>query len=191
MEEEQEIDFAIEKTRTALSVMDLAFHPNTSDQESLAAIRAYRRLSKGKLPSILFGDCDAFYLEDIWQERYTEQELEINQLRNENKKLKKALGDSRRRRTNGEEPKKECPSLTMTDAEWARVELLVPTKQQCQKGRERIAAIIVILRTGCGWRVLGTPEKPFGWTTYYNQLRSWQKHQWWKDVLETLECEAA
>lgn len=195
---EEDFDPSSEKTQTALKLLDLAFHNNTGDQEALNAIRAYRRVSKGMLPSILyeeyFGDGSDVIREDEWQDLFAKQEIELSGLRAEVRRLNKSIDESKRRqRRASEQPAVQkddtpLPELTISDAEWQAILHLVPVKHRNEKGRDRIAAMIVILRTGCGWRVLGTPDKPQGWTTLYNQYNTkWRHEPWWIEMMETLE----
>jgi transposase len=75
----------------------------------------------------------------------------------------------------------EPPCLTLTDAEWATIEPILPDKRKTEKGRQRISAMIGVLRAKCGWRVLDP------WTTYYNQYRAWRDTDWWNRMMSALE----
>ena len=95
-----------EKTETALKLLDLAFHQNTGDIEALSAIRAFRKITKGALPSILcgnyYGEGGDIIREDEWQEIFSKQEIELATLRGEVRRLKKALDEAKRRVAIGE-----------------------------------------------------------------------------------------
>lgn len=194
--EDTNFDPVVEKTQTALKLLDFAFHENTGDDEALNAIRAFRRITRGTLPSILcegyYGEGSELYREDEWQTIFARQELELSALRAEVISLKKKLNESRRRKSRATETstKKDdtpSPELSITDIAWEAIRHLVPERYQDDAGRARISAMIVILRTGCGWRVLGTPEKPDGWTTYYNQYNTkWRHETWWIEMMEIL-----
>jgi len=186
------------RVETAISVLDLAFHPNTGEKEALAAIHAYKRLSKGKVPSILcrdfYGDDSALILADEeWEEILAGKEIEISRLRNEIRRLKKALDASKRRVPRSEDQPmtetlpREVPALVITDQEWDIVVRFIPEKYRNEKGRVRLASMIVIVRNNIPWRVLGTEEKPDGWTTYYNQYhQKWRHEQWWINMMSAL-----
>ena len=189
-----------EKTETALKLLDLAFHQNTGDIEALSAIRAFRKITKGALPSILcgnyYGEGGDIIREDEWQEIFSKQEIELATLRGEVRRLKKALDEAKRRtrRASGEAPAHQekvntpPPELSIRDEVWASIQHLVPAKYRNERGRTRVAAMIVITRTGCGWRVLATPEKPDGWTTFYNQYnQKWRHEKWWADIMEIID----
>lgn len=199
MEDENFNPMISEKTITAIKLLDMAFHENTGDSEALNAIRAFRKMTKGALPSILcenyYGEGGDILREDEWQDIFAQQELELSRLRGEVKRLTKQLDEAKRRnrRASGEAPitprmNTPAPLLAIPDAEWEAIRHLVPPKYRDERGRTRISAMIVIIRTGCGWRVLGTPEKPDGWTTFYNQYnQKWKHETWWTQMMEILD----
>jgi hypothetical protein len=190
----EDANLELERAETARKLVDRVFHTSTSDDDALNSIRAFRRITNGALPSILFSEDE--FSEEGWQELFARQEIEISALRNEVRRLKKTLDETKRRqrRVSGEAPSNAekvdapPPVLTITDAEWAAIQHLVPPKYRNEHGRERVSAMIVITRTGTPWRVLATPEKPDGWTTYYNQYnQKWRHEPWWAKLMEILD----
>jgi hypothetical protein len=186
-----------ERIETAISVLDLACHPNTADTEAIAAIKAFRRVTKGKIPSILCRDyygsfSDPEIIEEEWEELLAQKEMEISRLRNEIRRLKKTLDDSKRRKRRGsdEEPAstvssvpKDIPSMVLTDEAWAAILNIIPGRMRNERGRARLAIITTIVRQGIPWRVLATDEKPNGWTTFYNQYHQTLRHEPWWDAM--------
>ncbi len=181
------LDIPNEKLQQAIQVLELALHPSTCDPEALNAINGFRRIAKGTpLRAIcehLYGDgVDLDFLAEEWEDRLAKSTMEISRLRGELRRTKKALDDSRR---HTDEPvcqdQKDTPSLILADDEWAIIEGLIPENHRTAKGRERISAMIVVLRTNCGWRVIDK------WTTYYNQYRTWQYEDWWTAMLKALD----
>ncbi len=91
----------------------------------------------------------------------------------------------------------------VTDAEWARLERLIPPAKPGGRPRETdmreaINAIFYLLRTGCPWRYLprdGFPPR----STVYNIFRNFQKDGVWDaiwrqlhmDLREDMEREAS
>jgi len=81
----------------------------------------------------------------------------------------------------------------MTDAEWARLEPLIPPaklggRPRQTNMREAINAILYLLRTGCPWRYLprdGFPPR----STVYNIFRNFQKAGVWEAIWEELHMQ--
>ncbi len=179
-----------------LQVLDYAVHPNTGDTEILASIRGYQRLTKGMRLSdfarIVFGDGSDFSaMEDIWQDRFGQQELEIIRLRGEIRRLSKELSEAKQRRSTKSENatriprvKKPIPIFELTAAEWIIVEGIAPS-DVLSKFRIKLAAAIVVVRTGCPWRAIGD-----NWTSYYNPyyngVNAWRLQEWWTRVMEAI-----
>ena len=75
----------------------------------------------------------------------------------------------------------------LTDAEWARLEPLIPPAKPGGRRdmREAMNAILYILRTGCPWRYLprgGFPPR----STVYNIFRNFQRDGVWNAMWESL-----
>jgi hypothetical protein len=176
--------------------LDLAVHPNTSDIEVINAINGFRRLVKGQSVSIiaklLFGNDSR--REEEWQELFTTQELEINRLRNENRRLQKALAETKKRRNLEEKivvnyNKKYPRNMSLTDDEWNKIVHLIPKQYRTDKNRDKISVAIIVLKTKCGWRIMSTHEKPNRWANYYNFWRNNLRHfSWWNEVMRTVDC---
>ncbi len=188
------IDIPTEKLETALHVLELALHPSTCDTEAISAVHGFRRVAKGMPLTVicehLYGDgVDLDGLVEGWGTRLANSMLEISRLRDELRRTKKSLDDSRRPGSSQNDPvkskSKEIPPLILDDVEWTAIEGLIPEIYQTEKGRDRISAIVGVLRTNCGWRVLD-PDGGNKWTTYYNQYRVWQYEVWWIELLRVL-----
>lgn len=221
---EPNLEQATLKAETVIKLLDLIVHESTSPEIRENALMAYRRLSHGMAPSVIFGDdCEILLMEEEYEERYAQQTLESTRLKAEIRRLNKALTDSKRRQAGPSRPPSnaekgmpsgnppnntvhsdakgddmenegepmERPDMVITDIEWAAIQAIVPPRYRNISGRERIATLIVVLGIGPGrtkhpWRVLRTPEKPEGWTTFYNQHSAWQRKGWWNSVVATL-----
>ena len=75
----------------------------------------------------------------------------------------------------------------MTDAQWARIEVLLPDRTPKRGGRWRdhrevIDAIAFKFQTGTQWVHL--PEKYGNWRGVYNRLRMWAINGTWERVFE-------
>jgi hypothetical protein len=192
------VDQTADQTDRIFQILDMAVHPNTGDAEALAAIRAFRRVSNGELPSILAENAytASETSQNEWQDIFAQQELELSRLRGEVRRLKKALDENKRRRSReaGEAPvrkpreKAEVPEFVLSDAEWEIVATIVPAKILTEKARPKLAVAIVITRTGCPWRVLGS-----NWTSYYNPwnygVKGWRHQEWWKPLMEAMSVQ--
>lgn len=200
------------RVETILKLLDQIVHDSTLPTIREGSLRAYQKLSHGMSPTALFGeDCEILLIEQEYEEKYAEQLLEINRLNAEIRRLNKALNGTKRRQRahQGNDPVRpdngydgsdgmasegeslERPEMIITDAEWELIQDIVPRRYLNIDGRERIATLIVILGIGAGrikhpWRVLRTPDKPEGWTTFYNQHVAWQKKDWWKEVVSRI-----
>lgn len=165
------------RIRKAINTLELALHPDTDDTEVLAAVYAFRRVSMGAtLSQIIAGDAT----EEEWQNLFYQQECEISRLRGEITRLKRGSGV--RTSSTIERDSESKPIFVLTDDEWARILLILPEKRRTAKGRERIAVMLGVMRSGCGWRVLDKK-----WTTYYNQYRSWRETGWWARMMAALD----
>nr|ARO85769.1 IS5 family transposase [Streptomyces hygroscopicus] len=81
----------------------------------------------------------------------------------------------------------------MTDAQWARVEPLLPDRTPKRGGRRRdhrqvIDAIAFKYRTGTPWTDL--PERFGSWMGAHNRLRRWAADGTWEKVFTALLAEA-
>ena len=78
----------------------------------------------------------------------------------------------------------------LTDAQWARLEPLVPAAKTGGRPRQTdmraaMNAIFYLLRTGCPWRYL--PRDPFpARSTVYNIFRKFQREGVWERIWEEL-----
>lgn len=85
------------------------------------------------------------------------------------------------------------PSLVydsdLTDAQWARLEPLLPQhdgwghKQEIPL-RSIVNACLYVLRTGCQWRML--PREYPKWQISYYHFAKWRRTHVWQDVLSVL-----
>jgi len=81
----------------------------------------------------------------------------------------------------------------LTDAEWARLEPLIPPakpggRPRKTEMREAMNAILYLLRTGCPWRYLprdGFPPR----STVYNIFRGWQRDGVWEAIWAALHAD--
>jgi transposase len=83
--------------------------------------------------------------------------------------------------------------MSLTDAQWARIEPLLPDRTPKRGGRWRdhrevIDAIAFKFRTGTQWVHL--PEKYGNWRGVYNRLRMWAVDGTWERVLTALMARA-
>ena len=80
-------------------------------------------------------------------------------------------------------------STDLTDAEWRRLELLVPAPKPGGRPakyprREIVNAIFYLLRTGCSWRLLPQDFPPWRIVFYY--FWQWRKAGIWEKIHDTL-----
>ncbi|MCX5174317.1 IS5 family transposase [Streptomyces virginiae] len=86
-----------------------------------------------------------------------------------------------------------CPCVPLTDAQWARIEPLLPDRSPKRAGRWRdhrevIDAIAFKFQTGTQWVHL--PEKYGNWRGVYNRLRMWAMDGTWERVFTALMAQA-
>ena len=79
----------------------------------------------------------------------------------------------------------------LTDAQWARVESLVPPNgrsgRQWRDHRRVIDGMLWVHASGASWRDL--PEEKFGpWQTIYDRYNRWCKEGLWQQIEEALRC---
>ncbi|UPZ26392.1 IS5 family transposase [Streptomyces sp. LRE541] len=85
------------------------------------------------------------------------------------------------------------PGVPLTDAQWARIEPLLPDRTPKRGGRWRdhrevIDAIAFEFQTGTQWVHL--PEKYGNWRGVYNRLRMWAVDGTWERVFTALVAQA-
>ncbi|MFF5344057.1 IS5 family transposase [Streptomyces althioticus] len=85
------------------------------------------------------------------------------------------------------------PGVPLADAQWARIEPLLPDRTPKRGGRWRdhrevIDAIAYKFQTGTQWVHL--PEKYGNWRGVYNRLRMWAVDGTWERVFATLVAQA-
>ncbi|MFC8878812.1 IS5 family transposase [Streptomyces ardesiacus] len=85
------------------------------------------------------------------------------------------------------------PGVSLTDAQWARIEPLLPDRTPKRGGRWRdhrqvIDAIAFKFQTGTQWVHL--PEKYGNWRGVYNRLRMWAVDGTWERVFTALVAQA-
>lgn len=79
----------------------------------------------------------------------------------------------------------------LTDAQWARLQPLLPRRAQGRKSslgdRLFVDAVIFRARTGIQWRDL--PERFGPWKTIYNRFRNWAAKDIWMQVFRELQID--
>lgn len=89
-------------------------------------------------------------------------------------------------------PTRPAYSSDLTNAQWRRIEPLIP----CPRGqgrprkasyRELVNAVLYLLRTGCAWRLL--PHDFPHWKTVYTYFRLWRIAGVWNKIHERLREE--
>ncbi|MFC8327226.1 IS5 family transposase [Streptomyces olivaceus] len=84
-------------------------------------------------------------------------------------------------------------AVPLTEAQWARIEPLLPDRTPRRGGRWRdhrevIDAIAWKFQTGSQWGHL--PEKPGNWRGVYNRLQMWAVDSTWERVFTALIAQA-
>lgn len=77
----------------------------------------------------------------------------------------------------------------LTDAQWQRIETLIPKAQRRGRPLEHtrrsiVNAILYVVRAGCAWRLLPKTFAP--WQTVYGYYRSWAKKGLWQTIHDRL-----
>ena len=77
----------------------------------------------------------------------------------------------------------------LTDAQWKRVEALIPKPKSGGRPasvdrREIVNAIFYVVRNGCTWRAL--PHDFPRWQTVYHYFRTWRDDGSWQQLHDTL-----
>lgn len=82
----------------------------------------------------------------------------------------------------------------LTDAEWERLEPLLPAQVERRRGnrykdhRTVVNGMLWVLRTGAPWRDM--PERYGKWRTVYSRFRRWTERGVWQRALESLQAQA-
>lgn len=82
----------------------------------------------------------------------------------------------------------------LTDAEWERLEPLLPPQEERRRGnrykdhRTVVNGMLWVLRTGAPWRDM--PERYGKWRTVYSRFRRWTERGVWQKALESLQGQA-
>ena len=79
--------------------------------------------------------------------------------------------------------------IDLTDAQWARLELLIPPPKPGGRHRDVdmravLAAAVFVHRTGSSWRTLPLHFPP--WQTVYCYVRQWRQDGTWQRMLSAL-----
>ena len=77
----------------------------------------------------------------------------------------------------------------LTEAQWARLEPLLPQPERWGHKQEIplraiVNACLYVLRTGCQWRLL--PREYPKWQAVYHHFAKWRREHVWQDVLDAL-----
>ncbi len=83
-------------------------------------------------------------------------------------------------------------SSRLTDAQWARIEVLLPPNggrgRRWRNHRRVIDGMLWVHTSGASWRDL--PEEEFGpWQTVYDRYNRWRKEGLWQQIAELLRCQ--
>jgi transposase len=83
-------------------------------------------------------------------------------------------------------------STRLTDAQWARIEALLPRNggrgRPWRDHRKVVEGMLWIHASGASWRDL--PEEEFGpWQTVYDRYNRWRKEGLWQQIAEVLRCQ--
>jgi transposase len=79
----------------------------------------------------------------------------------------------------------------LTDAQWARLQPLLPTRPQGRKAthgdRLFVDAVIFRAKTGIQWRDL--PDRFGKWKSVYNRFRNWAQKDVWAQIFRELRID--
>ncbi len=75
----------------------------------------------------------------------------------------------------------------LTDAQWRRIEGLIPQhgRRSTRGDRNFVNAVIFLLKTGAPWRDL--PDRYGNWKTAYNRFSNWAKAGHWNRIFKALQ----
>ncbi len=87
-------------------------------------------------------------------------------------------------------PEQPRPSPELTEAQWHRVQPLLPPPRTGRGRRPHdhrimVAAMLWVERTGCSWRAL--PQRFGHWTAVYSRYQQWRKEGRWARLLDALD----
>jgi transposase len=77
------------------------------------------------------------------------------------------------------------PRHAITDAEWARVKDILPTRGPGADNRRFLDAVLWIARTGAAWRDL--PDRFGPWNSAWRRFDRWSRSGVWQRVFEALQ----
>lgn len=77
------------------------------------------------------------------------------------------------------------PRHAITDAEWVRIEPLLPKSGPAADDRLFVDAVLWISRTGAAWRDL--PERFGNWNSQWRRFDRWAERGVWQRVFEALQ----
>jgi putative transposase len=78
----------------------------------------------------------------------------------------------------------------LTDAQWQRLQLLLPKQRgpSAKRGdREFLNAVLWRIRTGAPWRDI--PERYGSWKTIYNRFARWATRGVWERIFKALQID--
>lgn len=79
----------------------------------------------------------------------------------------------------------------LTDTQWARLQLLLPSRPQGRKStlgdRLFVDAVVFRAKTGIQWRDL--PERFGNWKSVYNRFRNWAQKDCWAQIFRELRVD--
>jgi transposase len=79
----------------------------------------------------------------------------------------------------------------LTDAQWARLQPLLPSRPQGRKStlgdRLFVDAVVFRAKTGIQWRDL--PERFGNWKSVYNRFRNWAQKDCWAQIFRQLRVD--
>ena len=87
-------------------------------------------------------------------------------------------------------PTKEPYPSSLTDKEWALIQPMLPGRHKLGRPprytqRSVIEAILYIVRSGCGWRMMPHDLPP--WRICYYYFMTWRKAGLWQKIRDSLQ----
>ena len=77
------------------------------------------------------------------------------------------------------------PRHAISDADWERIEGLLPTRGPAGDKRRFVDAVLYVARTGIPWRDL--PERFGNWNAVWRRFDRWSRSGVWVKVFEALQ----
>jgi transposase len=77
------------------------------------------------------------------------------------------------------------PRHAITDAEWLRIQDLLPTRGPAADNRRFLDAVVYVGRTGIPWRDL--PERFGPWNSAWRRFDRWSRAGVWQRVFDALQ----